>query len=216
MVSDDQLVLIGPGSEWFWSMLQLIVVAVSLLGLYGQVRLQTSASAIAQAETLSGRWASERMNRSQLAVLLFLRDRKDWANVPRQPSNVVGNFWEEVGFLVRKGHIRRDIVNAYLGSIVSLWWVFLGPYARELRESQGDPAIYEHFEWLAGTMAEIDRKAGLTVTVDEAGLAQKIQYSIQVLHEAIRAEEELRVPSMVPQHSRDLPESAPSGDIHPR
>jgi hypothetical protein len=202
MVTTEPLVLFGPGSEWFWSMLQLVVVAVSLLGLYREVRLQTSASAIEQAESLSETWASERLNRSKLAVLLHLRDSKDWVGLPKQPSNVVGDFWERVGYLVRKGHMRRDIVSAYLGSAVSLWWVFLGPYARQLREEQKDPAIYEHFEWLARVMVEIDRKAGVTPTFDEATLAQRMQYSIQVTREAIRANEELRTPPAVSRRSR--------------
>jgi hypothetical protein len=194
------LVLFGPGSEWFWSMLQLVVVTVSLLGLYSQVRLQTSASAIEQAEALSDTWASERLNRSKLAVLLHLRESKDWASPPKQPSSVVGNFWERVGYLVRKGHMRRDIVSAYLGTQATLWWVFLGPHAHQLREQQNDPAIYEHFEWLARAMAEIDRKAGVSSTYDEASLAQRMQYSIQVSREAIRAEQELRAPPVVSQH----------------
>ena len=34
--------LIGPGSEWFWSMLQFVIVAGTLIGLYRQLRLQSS------------------------------------------------------------------------------------------------------------------------------------------------------------------------------
>lgn len=203
MVSTDQLVLIGPGSEWFWSMLQLVVVAISLLGLYRQVRLQTSASAIDQAESLSSTWSSERMSRSTLAVLLHLQKSKDWASVPKQPSNVIGNFWERVGYLVRKGHIRADIVSAYLGSAARLWWIFLGPYTRELRDLHGDPSIYEHFEGLAGTMAALDRKAGNDVGFDEATIAQRMEYFIQVSREAVRAEEDLRAVRTVSPQAHD-------------
>jgi len=199
MVSTNPLVLIGPGSEWFWSMLQLVVVAVSLLGLYRQVRLQTSASAIEQADALSREWASERLNRSRFAVLRYVRDNQDWVNVPVQPSNVIGDFWERVAYLVRKGHVQRDIVSAYLGSAVELWWVILGPYARQLRQSQNDAAIYEHFEWLAGIMAEMDRRAGQAAGFDQTTLTQRIAYSLQVSGAAIRAAEELRaVPPLSP------------------
>lgn len=216
MVNADQLIVFGPGSEWFWSMLQLVVVAVSLLGLYRQVRLQSGASAIEQAEALAATWNSERVHRSRLAVLLFVRDTKDWANVPRQASNVVGDLYERVGYLVRKGHIGGDLVNAYLGSAVRLWWVLLRPYAMQLRQSLGDPAVYEHFEWLAEAMGDIDRKAGVEVTFDDAGLAERIRYGIQVSRDAIHAEQELRA---VPVISQQPPDGSPvaepqrSGDI---
>jgi hypothetical protein len=197
-------------------MLQLVVVAISLLGLYRQVRLQTSASAIEQAESLSSTWSSERMSRSTLAVLLYLRESKDWTSVPKQPSNVIGNFWERVGYLVRKGHIRGDIVSAYLGSAARLWWIFLGPYTRELRELHGDPSIYEHFEWLAGTMAALDRKAGNDIGFDDATIAQRMEYFIQVSREAVRAEEDLRAVRTVSQQARDAVGSVRSGDIRRR
>lgn len=215
MISTDPLVLIGPGSEWFWVMLQLVVVAVSLVGLYRQVRLQTSASAIEQAEVLSGTWSSERLSRSKLTVLLYLQRHKEWANVPNQPANVVGDFWERVGYLVRKGHMRRDIVSAYLGSAVGLWWILLRQYAAQLRESQGDPAIYEHFEWLAESMAELDRRAGLPA-FDQAQLAQRIQYSVQISRDAIRLEQELRAVEMVSKDAANAARGKQSVDISRR
>jgi hypothetical protein len=52
--------LIGPGSEWFWSMLQFIVVAGTLIGLYRQLRLQSSQGAIEQLDAFEREWAYER------------------------------------------------------------------------------------------------------------------------------------------------------------
>jgi len=184
--------LIGPGSEWFWSMLQLVVVAVSLVGLYRQVRLQTSAGAIEQATALARDWSSEQLHRSRLAVLLALRDGNDPADIPQQPSIDIGNYWERVGYLVRKGHLDRDIVYNYLGNVVRLWWALLRQNTDRLRERQHDPSIYEHFEWLAGINAELDRRAGSTTSYDAAALAERIHFNIGVSRDAIRAAEEIR------------------------
>ena len=48
VLNTEGLSLFGPGSEWFWSMLQFVVVAVTLLGIYSQLRLGRSANAFAQ------------------------------------------------------------------------------------------------------------------------------------------------------------------------
>ena len=48
LINLDGLALIGPGSEWFWSMLQFVIVAITLMTIYRQLRLQASAGAIEQ------------------------------------------------------------------------------------------------------------------------------------------------------------------------
>jgi hypothetical protein len=41
-INTDGLSFLGPGSEWFWTAFQGIVVALSLWGLVRQVRIQTA------------------------------------------------------------------------------------------------------------------------------------------------------------------------------
>ena len=112
LINVDGLALIGPGSEWFWSMLQFVVVAITLFAIFRQVSLQTSAGAIQQATGLQGDWhSSERLMRSRLAVLVALRDGMNPATTARAAANEVGNFWERVGYLVKAGHINRRLVH---------------------------------------------------------------------------------------------------------
>ncbi|MEO6207482.1 MAG: hypothetical protein ABIP77_05970 [Candidatus Limnocylindrales bacterium] len=60
------------------------------------------------------------------------------------------------------------------------------------RERIEDPRVYEEFEWLAGLMAEMDRKAGNTKVFDEAYLARQLPRFIENNLELIRVAEELR------------------------
>jgi hypothetical protein len=193
LINTEGLALIGPGSEWFWTALSGIVLAVTFLAIYRQLRLQSSAGAIEQATALARDWNSELLHRSRLSVLLALRDRVAQANAPQQPPVEVGNFWERVGFLVRSGHIDRRIVYAYLGSTVRLWWALLTPNTRRLRELQQDQAVYEHFEWLAELMTRLDLQAGLTTDYDDdAYLTQVIESNIERSLSAINLAEDLR------------------------
>ena len=193
LVNLDGLTLIGPGSEWFWAMLQLVVVAVSLVGLYRQVRLQSSASAIEQTRAITGEWNSEALHRSRLATLLSLRDGVDDATASRHAAIEVGNFWERVGWLVRSGKIDRKIIHAYVGTAVRLWWKLLAPSTEELRTQQQDVGVFEHFAWLATTIAEMDRRAGFSPDYDdEAFVRGLVRTSIDRSRGAIRLAEELR------------------------
>ena len=40
LLDTDGLAIFGPGSEWFWSMLQFVVVAITVYGIYRQLRAQ--------------------------------------------------------------------------------------------------------------------------------------------------------------------------------
>jgi hypothetical protein len=74
VLSTEGLTLFGPGSEWFWSMLQFVVVAITLVGIYVQLRQARAASAFNQAGALQEQWEAERMVRRRLAIAVALRD----------------------------------------------------------------------------------------------------------------------------------------------
>lgn len=65
-MSSEPIVFIGPGSEWFWSMAHLVVVAVTLIGIYYQFRLQRAAATFEQLNRLQKEWGAEHLARATL------------------------------------------------------------------------------------------------------------------------------------------------------
>ena len=43
-INTDGMAFIGPGSEWFWTALQFIALAITFFAIYRQLRAQRSAS----------------------------------------------------------------------------------------------------------------------------------------------------------------------------
>ena len=58
-INTEGMSFIGPGSEWFWTAISAVVVAVTLLAIFRQVRLQRSAAAIEQLNDIMREWSSE-------------------------------------------------------------------------------------------------------------------------------------------------------------
>ena len=152
MVNTHGLTLFGSGSEWFWSMLQFVVVAVTLIAIYVQLRQDRAANAFAQASSLRQDWHDEIMTRRKLAHLLALRDDAPDADV-LVLAEPIGNFWEHVGGLVRAGHVSLPLVYEYLGSPCQTTWNIVEPQMRlrinlelEARQSRGTS---DHFRDLA-------------------------------------------------------------------
>ena len=54
-INTDGMAFIGPGSEWFWTALSGIVLAVTFLAIYRQLRLQRNQGAIEQIASSSRR-----------------------------------------------------------------------------------------------------------------------------------------------------------------
>ena len=75
LINTDGLSFIGPGSEWFWTAISGIVLAITFIAIYRQLSVQRSAAAIEQHSRLLRDWHSEPMLRSRIAVAGPLRRR---------------------------------------------------------------------------------------------------------------------------------------------
>jgi hypothetical protein len=158
VVNTHGLTLFGSGSEWFWSMLQFVVVAVTLVAIYVQLRQDRAANAFTQTSAMRDDWHGELMTRRKLAHLLALRDDAPDADVLTL-AEPIGNFWEHVACLVRAGHVSLPLVHQYLGAQCQTTWNLLEPQVRATQATDG-AGIWADFEWLAGQCARLSKASG--------------------------------------------------------
>lgn len=182
----------GPGSEWFWSMAQFVLVAVTLVGIYYQLRIARSANAYEQMKGITDELNSERMCRNMPEIALALRGGPNRDKLPAGPASFVADFWEYVAGLVRAGHVDLRLCYALLGNPVRWWWAAIAPDSRRYRIESGDTTGEANFEWLAGVMAQMSDKVGVGHAYDDARLASTLDWRIDMLRDKIRAAEELR------------------------
>ena len=175
---DWQNAIFGPG--WVWSLLSMVLVVGSLLGLYRQLQLQHDASATEQLNNLLGEWSSERMCRAKLTVLLAIQAGVEPEQLPHRAVSHVGFFWQRIGYLVRTGHMERELVNRHLGPQVQMWHGWLRGHD------------WEDFAWLARTCASIDVEQKVTPWLDAKLLVDHVPASITHFRDAIELEEALR------------------------
>jgi hypothetical protein len=212
LVNTNGMSFFGPGSEWFWSFLQFVVVGISLLGVYRQLALARSAKAFDDVNKLSKEWSSERMSRNRLAIYLALRDGTKPDALPPGPASYVADYWEGLAGLVRAGHVDITVVRDFLGSSCRQWWAALAPFTRAARLRYDDQSIGEHHEWLARTIADMDRKAGLTHSThlyDESPSAAELSGRIERQQSDIRMAEELRAVMFRPMPPDQAPDPRP-------
>lgn len=190
LINTNGLAFIGPGSEWFWTAISGLILVVTFIAIYRQLRIMRSASAFEQLDAFERELRSERMIRSELEVLVALRDGTDPAHLSRGAAYGIFQFWETTGALARRGHLDPKLLFEGSGINVVDWWQTLAPYAKRVRVDAQSPAFLENFEWLAGTMAELARRARTQSWLDDPAATRDAR--IGWLVERLRIEEALR------------------------
>jgi hypothetical protein len=191
LINTDGMAFIGPGSEWFWTALSGLVLAVTFIAIYRQLRLQRSQAAIDHLDTRLREWSSERLLRAKLEINLALKAGSDRADLPEAAADQIGTYWEKVGSLVRGGHLDRKGVWDFGGNSCRFWWELLEPYVIRSRVVEGEDVFVE-WEWLARAMAEMDRRAGSTVVYDAERLTGGLDHRIAAFRYQIQTEQALR------------------------
>jgi hypothetical protein len=191
LVNTDGMAFIGPGSEWFWTALSGLVLAITFIAIYRQLSLARSAGAIAQMDAFDRDWSSERFARNKLEVLLAQGDSSDWAAVPDGAAAQVANFWEKLGTLAKDGHIDAGLLWDSYGNDVELWWITLRSWIGAKRSEMADRTIYVQFEWLARRMTDLDRQSQVPVLSQDL-VRSSVARRIVALENTIRIEQALR------------------------
>jgi hypothetical protein len=76
-----------------------------------------------------------------------------------------------VATLTRTGHIDQTLLWRDSGDRIRLWWAILEPFVRRMRDEDRQPNVLTDFEWLAGVIAALGRKAGTAIVVDNTFIA---------------------------------------------
>lgn len=192
LINLQGLTVIGPGSEWFWGAVSGIVLAVTFVAIYRQLRLQRGQAAIEQLEAFEREYSSERLLRCRLALARAERDGRAPADLPQDIGAPVLNYWERVASLARHGYLDLDLLwEGGSGFWCYRDWLRLEPSITKGRVDDSNPEVGIHFEWLAGTMAARAPKFGVRLPT-RADIVNELPTSIATLESLIRLEVQLR------------------------
>ncbi len=194
------LALFGPGSEWFWAMAQFLVLTVTGLAIYRQLRAQGSANALQAQAALIARWDSPEMVRVRLAALL---EFASGATGDSDALILVSNFFAEMAALRTHRHIRPSDNWEIWSLQTQLWWAIVLPLIPAIRAK--NEGIYGEFEELAGSMARLDLEKRVP-NFGRSDLESYVERQISRLMFRLRIESDARkgvIPTRPARGSRD-------------
>ncbi len=166
IVNVTGMALFGPGSEWLWSMLQVLILLGSGVAIFRQLRTQGSANALAIQASLLQQWSSPELLRMRLEALIHIEEGQPGLPPTYTP---VGNFFAYIAALWTHRHVSEQELWENWSAQTQIWWELAKPYLVEIRA--GNQGIYGEFEAFARAMAELDRKNGVP-NFDPARIAE--------------------------------------------
>ena len=206
--------IFGPGSEWFWSMAQFVVVVITLGGIYRQLRAQGSANALHRIESLQGQFASERMDYIKLVLAL---DLKYQATSTRTFANArpILNFFVNLADLYENGYISmKEIVDNW-GRPLQVWSALLSPVVERQRIIENNPQIYDNREFVA-KVRQAEAQRGLPpLDLDRTNLAEWLDFIIDQHTANLRLHQDFKsgvIPAAPIISTQDHPLPAPAID----
>ena len=178
LINTDGMSFIGPGSEWFWTALTGLILTLTFVAIYRQLRIMRTQSAIEQMDAFKREAYSEAMERYVLEVMVALRDHEDPTDVPEAAVLGVGDFWGNFATLVRAGYRDAALLWQSDSATPQIIWCWIAPFILKARaESRLGVPPYTDLEWLVGKLAEMDRNAGrpaITPALVRANLNHRI------------------------------------------
>ena len=132
LINLDGLTLLGQGSEWFWTMLQVILLTATIVIIGRQLRAQASANAQARFESLYAEWTSYESQYRRLVLALHLKyegiQGKVWpGSVTWEKAQPIVTYMANVAYLVEKGHVAIEEISPFSVPFRQ-WIVTLKPF----------------------------------------------------------------------------------------
>lgn len=141
--------ILGKHSSWFWQMSEVVVLTITLVFIYYQVRLSRFTGMFETLTNMRNHWNSRAMmDFRRRTCENHLRNSKRIL----MPEGEVLGFFEDMGLLLRKGALDKEIIWNSYSYYIEHYWSILDPNIKEFRASSKDNTWYENFAELREQM----------------------------------------------------------------
>jgi hypothetical protein len=151
--------LFGNGSEWFWSFMQFVIIAVTITLIYGELRLSAATHLLGSLTSLNERWTSHDMVSQRQKICHAYLKREQILTLGTQN---VFTFFEELGLYAKRGWVPPRVIWDTYSYHIECYWDMCSQEVVDRRSKLNDPSVFENFDQLAKDMRVINKKRGIS------------------------------------------------------
>ena len=149
--------IFGTDSSWFWAMCQFIVITISLIFIYRQLRIQRQANALSSLKSLDDKWRSINMAKARYAVCK--KCGHDDKKIRHNEENIL-DFFEEMGLFLKRKVFDKKAIWEFYSYYIEHYWPILQPKIVEIRAETQDKTWFSNFEYLYKKCVLVSNKKG--------------------------------------------------------
>ena len=153
--------IFGQNSAWFWTMLQAIVVAITLYLIYRQLRVGRYSNMLDTLARLDEKWFSEVMLKARHGICCDYvnPEKKEDRRITYREAMVL-DFFEDIGIFLKRRVLEKETVWESYSYSIEHYSQMLQVRVTEFRASSKDQSWYDNFQALAETMRKVSKKRG--------------------------------------------------------
>jgi ferric iron reductase protein FhuF len=161
LMNESEWTLFGKGSEWFWALMQFVIVTITLVLIYGELRISSAAHILVSLTALNERWTSKDLvsQRKKICAAHLKGDR-----VLTLGNQIVFTFFEELGLYVKQGWIPRQVIWDTYSYYIENYWDMCSQEVVDRGRESNDSSIFEHFGKLAAAMRILNKRRKIPCT----------------------------------------------------
>lgn len=155
--------IVGDHSEWFWAMIQAIILLVSIFYIYGQIELQRSSNTLQLILQLRQEWYTKKMLKYRKGACDEYRAHKGEVT-DEEMSNAeteVANFFESMGTLYKHLEVPKGLIWDLYAEHIEHLWPMLEKRIDQIRKlPPPDTTFFANFEGLWIDMRSYSKERG--------------------------------------------------------
>ena len=129
------------------------LVVVTIIMIWKQIRNNRMVSGVSLIMQMARRYATEYRDVRSRVAKNFRRKRK---RVLNQEDYFLLNFFETLGYLVRRGMVDKEMIWIEFSIKIQGWWSVYAKNIKNLRIEDEDETLYEEFEYLYNEMLDLE------------------------------------------------------------
>jgi hypothetical protein len=152
-------IVFGEQSAWFWLMTQALIILISAILIYRQVRVQRYANLLQMLTKMRETWDSPTMLRHRQAAC---GNHQSGSKKIQAAEGQVLGFFEEMALLLRKGVLEEEFIWATYSYFIEHYWSMLEANIKEYRLTTKDESWFEELEELRKVIGKFAKRKNVS------------------------------------------------------
>jgi hypothetical protein len=172
----------SPYSEWLWTMLQFMIITISLIFIGIQVRHQRNSNILSTLNNFYLKWNTDEMINCRMHICNDYLSKKEITI--NNPEYTVLSFFEEMGVYLKKNVVDISSIWDLYSYCIEHYWPVLKPRIEEVRNRENDRTLFIKFEYLYNEITKYTKSQKVKFTKTDEEIRRFVNFELNKINKS--------------------------------